>query len=211
MDPIQPSGHLLPNRWARTTMEAVEELLGTNGFQNLLKLAHLDQYSEELPEASLEKGFDFADISALFLGLEEMYGVRGGQSIVLRAGRAAFRNTLSDFGALAGTKESAFQILPLNIKLKLGLKALARISDHISDQRTSLKEAGDHFEYIVHRNPVTWGRQNEERPICFFHVGLLEETLHQASGGHEFRVDETECQATGALACKFLIQKEALA
>lgn len=205
------SGYMLPARWARTSMEALRELVGESGFQTLLNLADLNQYLDELPTASLEKNFEFADFSALFLALEDLYGTRGGRGIALRAGRASFRSTLSNFGALAGTRQSAFQVLPLNTKLKLGLKALARISDHVSDQRTSLKENGEHFIYTVHRNPLTWGRQDEERPMCYFHVGLLEETAHQASGGREFRVDESECQAMGALTCKFLVQKAALA
>ena len=202
---------MLPARWARTSMDALRELVGESGFQTLLNLADLNQYLDELPTASLEKNFEFADFSALFLALEDLYGTRGGRGIALRAGRASFRNTLSNFGALAGTRQSAFQVLPLNTKLKLGLKALARISDHVSDQRTSLKESGEHFIYTVHRNPLTWGRQDEERPMCYFHVGLLEETAHQASGGREFRVDESECQAMGALTCQFLVQKAALA
>jgi predicted hydrocarbon binding protein len=34
--------------------------------------------------------------------------------------------------------------------------------------------------------------------------------LHSTSGGREFRVDESECQAMGHEACRFIIQKEPL-
>jgi predicted hydrocarbon binding protein len=211
MDPLNPSGYMLPDRWARTAMEALQDLLGLDGFDILLNIAHLNQYREELPEASLERNFDFAEFTSLFMALEELYGVRGGHGIALRAGRASFRNTLSNFGALAGTRQSAFQVLPQTVKLNLGLKALARISDHVSDQRTSVKENRNDFEYTIHRNPVTWERSEQDRPICFFHVGILEETANQASGGNEFRIDEIECQAMGALTCNFRMQKQALA
>jgi predicted hydrocarbon binding protein len=39
-------------------------------------------------------------------------------------------------------------------------------------------------------------------------VGMLEEALNRISGGHEFRVAESECQACGAKVCRFVIQKE---
>ena len=191
-------------------MLAIEEMVGTNGLQALLNLAHIEHYADELPPANLENSFDFADFSALFLALEEMYGQRGGRGLALRSGRITFRDTLSNFGAFVGTGDLAFKVLPLNTKLKIALPAMAKIFSEISDQRTTVTEESDEFHYIVHRNPICWGRQDEEKAICFFHVGLLEEAMHQISGGSEFRVDEAQCQATGSLTCNFIIQKEAL-
>ena len=210
MDPLPKSGFNLPNRLARTTLLALEELVGDNNLQALLNLAHLDHLIEGYPPANLEKGFDFADFSALFLALDEMYGERGGRGLALRAGRLTFKASLSNFGALAGTGDLAFKGLPTNTKLKIGLSAMAKIFSEISDQRTSLKDRGEHFEYIVHRNPVCWGRRDEEKPVCYYQVSLLEEAMHLISGGREFRVDEAECQAMGALTCVFILQKEAI-
>ena len=210
MEPLQKSGFSLPNRWARSAMLALDGMIGNNGLQALLNLAHIDHYIDELPPANLENSFDFADFSALFIALEELYGERGGRGLARNSGRITFRDTLSNFGAFAGTGDIAFKVLPLNTKLKIALPAMAKIFSEISDQRTSVTEKTDVFNYTVHRNPICWGRQNEEKPICFFHIGLLEEAMHQISGGSEFRVDESQCQAAGSLTCNFIIQKEAL-
>lgn len=211
MDPIPKSGYSLPNRLGRITLLALEDMLGQNGLQALLHLAHLEHLIDNFPPANLERSFDFADYGALNLGLEEMYGARGGRGLALRAGRVTFAEALSNFGALAGTGDVAFKVLPLNTKFKIALPAMARIFTEISDQQTSVEEEEHSFLYLIHRNPVCWGRTGEEKPVCYMQIGLLQEAMHRISGGHEFRVDEAECQAMGAEACRFILQKTAIA
>lgn len=210
MDPIAKSGYSLPNRLARITLLSVQGLIGENAMEELLRLAHLTHLIDNYPPANLERSFDFAHYTALNVGLEELYGERGGRGIALRAGRATFEQALSNFGALAGTGDAAFKVLPLGSKFKIALPAMARIFSSISDQETSLEEDQHSYVYLVHRNPVCWGRRDEPRPVCYMQVGLLQEALHRISGGREFRVDEAECLACGDPACRFILQKEPL-
>lgn len=211
MTAITKSGYTLPNRLARITLEALEEMVGVNGMHSLLNMAGLSDLIDNYPPANLEREVDFAEFAALNTGLEEMFGERGGRGYALRAGRATFAEALSNFGALAGTADKAFTMLPLNMKLKIALPALARIFNRISDQRTRVEEKADAFHYIIHRNPVCWGRTDADRPVCYMQVGLLQEALQRLSGGLEFRVDEAECKAIGQPACVFILQKEPLA
>jgi predicted hydrocarbon binding protein len=208
MDAIPKSGYTLPNRLARITLQTVEELLTPRGMESLLTLAHLQHLIGSYPPANLERGFDFAEMGALNLGLEEFYGQRGGRGIALRAGRTVFTSALSHFGALAGVEAAAFKVLPANLKLKIGLRALARIYTDLSDQKSNVDERSNEFHYVVGRNAMCWGRSGEEKPVCFMLVGILQEALNRISGGHEFRVDEEECLATDGKVCRFVISKE---
>lgn len=210
MEAIAKSGYTLPNRFAHITLLAVEEMIGAMGMQALLNLAHLSDLIDNYPPANLERGFDFSSYAALNLGLEEMYGPRGGRGLALRAGREIFARALSNFGALAGTGDAAFRALPLGTKLKIALPAMARIFTEISDMTSSVQDQQHDVHYVVHSNPVCWGRSGEQRPVCYLIVGLLQEAMHSISGGGEFRVDESECRAAGAEVCRFLIQKEPL-
>lgn len=211
MQALSKSGYTLPNRFARIALETTEELVGGGAtMQALLSGAQLDHLAGHYPEASLERGFDFAEFGALNLGMEALYGPKGGRGLALRVGRQTFARALSNFGALAGTADVGFKVLPLNMKLKLGLSALARIFSQISDQASSLEDHAHEFHYIVHRNATCWSRSGEDKPVCFFMVGLLQETMHSISGGREFRVDEAECQAMGHKVCRFLLQKQPL-
>ncbi len=206
---IPPSGFYYPNKFARIIFQALEEVMGEQGFRALLRLAKMEHYLDQLPPDNLEREFDFADLSSLMWGLEQMYGPRGGRGLALRAGRATFAEGLRNFGALAGVGDLAFRMLPLKTKMRIGLMAMARIFSHMSDQITEVREEEEHFTYTIHRCPVCWGRQNtSDRPVCYVALGLLQEGLKWVSGGREIRVYEAKCIAAGDDVCEFVIYKE---
>jgi predicted hydrocarbon binding protein len=207
MDPIPRSEYNYANKMARITIKALEDVMGKNGVNAILNLAHLPQLIDHYPPDNLDKGFNFADFSALNQALEEMYGPRGGRGLAMRAGRAAFDNALRNFGALAGVGDLAFKVLPLQTKLRIGIPAMAKIFSQISDQYSTVAEHETEFIYTIHRCPVCWGRNGSDKPVCFVAVGLLQEGLKWVSGGNEFRVNESRCVAMGDPVCDIVIQK----
>jgi len=208
---IEASGLYYPNKFGLITIKALEDVMGRNGLNAILNLAGLTKYIDGYPPDNLEKGFDFAELSALGLALEDMYGPRGGRGLALRAGRATFSDALKDFGALAGVGDLAFKVLPLQAKLRIGLPAMAKIFSQVSDQHSTVEEKDTEFIYYIHKCPVCWGRTGSDKPVCFVATGLLQEGLKWISGGSEFRVNESRCQAMGDEVCEFVIQKEPLA
>jgi predicted hydrocarbon binding protein len=207
MDPIPKSEYNYANKIVLITIKALEEVMGKNGLNAILNLAHLPHLIDNYPPDNLDRQFNFADFSALNLALEEMYGPRGGRGLALRAGRAAFADALRNFGALAGAGDLAFKVLPLQAKMRIGIPAMARIFSQISDQYSTVEERENEFIYTIHRCPVCWGRHNADKPVCFIAVGLLQEGLKWVSGGMEFRVNESKCMAMGLDTCEFVIQK----
>lgn len=203
----QKSGLYYPNKIARIFLEALEEVMGKNGLNAVLHLAHLPHLIDNYPPDNLERGFDFADFAAINQALEEMYGPRGGRGLALRGGRASFARGLQGFGALAGVSDLAFRVLPLQAKLKIGLPAMAGIFTQFSDQKSYVYEEADRFIYVIERCPVCWGRK-ADRPVCYAAVGLLQEGLRWVSGGKEFRVEEISCIAMGDATCSFAVYKE---
>jgi predicted hydrocarbon binding protein len=154
----------------------------------------------------MQRGIDFAELSAINGALDELYGPRSGRGMARRAGWATFDQVLRNFGALAGVSDIAFKVLPLARKIRIGLPVLARVFSHISDQVNTVEEGEDHYTYRIQRCPVCWGRQADS-PVCHLVMGLLEESLRWVSGGQNFRVHETKCIATGDEACDFVIAK----
>lgn len=210
MDPIPKSGYYYANKFALITLKALEEVMGKNGVNAILNLAHLPHLIDQYPPDNLEREFDFADFSAINWALEEMYGPRGGRGLALRAGRATFADALRNFGALAGVGDLAFKVLPLEIKLRIGLPAMAKIFTQLTDQYSTVQEYDDEFVYTIHRCPVCWGRSGLDKPVCFIATGLLQGSLKWVSGGLEFRVTETKCIAMGDPTCDFVIPKKPL-
>jgi len=211
MSPIPKAGLYYPSKFGLITIKALEEVMGKNGLNAILNLAGLNTYVDNYPVDTLEKSFDFADLSSINIALEEMYGPRGGRGLALRAGRATFGDALRNFGALAGVGDLAFKVLPLQAKLRIGLPAVAKIFTQISDQHSTVEEHENEFVYTIHKCPVCWGRSGVDKPVCFIAVGLLQESLKWVSGGNEFRVNESKCIALGDGVCEFIIQKEPIA
>ena len=133
MDPIPKSGYYYPNKAGLIIIQSLVNVMGKNGLNAILNLAHLPQWIDNLPNDNLAREFDFADVSAINQALEEMYGPRGGRGLALRAGRATFADVLRNFGALAGVGDLAFRVLPLMTKMRIGVPTMARIFSQISD------------------------------------------------------------------------------
>ncbi|GAB4415712.1 MAG: 4-vinyl reductase [Anaerolineae bacterium] len=205
--PPEKSGFYYPNKFARITFDALEAVMGKNGFHAILHLAGLSEYINNYPPDNLEKEFDFAYFTALCVALEEMYGPRGGRGLALRAGRATFADALRGFGALAGVGDLAFKVLPLAAKLKIGLPAMANIFTQFSDQISNVHDDGDKYIYTLERCPMCWNRK-ADRPVCYVGQGLLQEGLRWVSGGHEFKVDMATCIAKGDDMGRYYIYKE---
>lgn len=204
----KPSGYYYPNKFARITIEAMEEVMGENGLKAILNLAGLSNLIGNYPPDNLEKEFDFADFTALNIALDDMYGPRGGRGLALRAGRATFAQGLRSFGALAGVGDLAFKVLPLNAKLKIGVPAMANIFSQFSDQVSNVFDEGpDKIIYTLERCPMCWDRK-ADRPVCFVGQGLLQEGLRWVSGGSDFKVDLDTCIAKGDEMGRYIIYKE---
>lgn len=206
MDAIAKSGHLLPNRFARITLQSIEAELGSDGLSGLLAVAHLPHLVANFPPPSLEPGFDFADLSAINLALDEVYGARGRRGLALRIGRDMVARSLDGF-ALSGA-EASFNLLPPGRRLSAGLGLLARIAAKFANVECSVKDERDALHVSISPNPFCWGRAAEERPGCFMLAGIIEEVAHRSSGGREFRVTEAECLANAGRECRFILEKK---
>lgn len=210
MAAIQKSGLAYPNKFGVILVRALEEVMGRNGLNAILNLAGLSHYIEHPLPDDLQKGFDFAEVAAVNVALEDMYGPRGGRGLSLRVGRALFADGLRNFGALAGVGDLAFKVLPLGAKLRIGIPAVAKIFSQISDQQSTVEERENEYVYTIHKCSECYGRTGQDKPICFIAAGILQEALKWVSGGNEFRVNESRCMAAGDSVCEYIIQKEPL-
>lgn len=188
---------------------AMDDVMGRHGLSALLSLAQLDAYIQNPPPDNLEQQFDFASIAALSQALEEMYGARGGRGMALRIGRASFARGIKRFGAMKGVADPAFQMLPLQHRAELGLRALAAIFTNFSDQTSTLQIQETNYLFNVDVSPMAWGRISD-KPVCHALVGIVQECLSWATNGYQFYVQEVACRATGSDHCSFRVNKHAI-
>ncbi len=201
------SGYYYPNLIAKIYLEAIEDVMGSNGIKALLNLANMQHLIDNYPPGNLSKEFDFADFSHLNEAMETMYGPRGGRALSLRAGRKAFDQGLKNFGPMVGIADRTFRLLPLKLRMKVGLGAMAKAFSTTSDQISYVEEKEDHFLYVIDRCPVCWGRHSDS-PICHAAMGIIQEGLNWGTGGLRFKTAEVSCIARGDPSCSFTISKE---
>lgn len=198
-----------PNKMGRMLLLALEDVMGRNGVNAVLNLARLRHRVNNYPPNNLELGFGFRELSSINQALEDMYGLRGGRTLAIRMGRAGFKYALKDFGSLLGLADLAFRLLPLGMKLKVGLNAMADTFNNFTDQRVRVEEEAERFVYIIDRCPVCWQRVSDV-PCCHAATGLLQEMVSWVSSGKAFEVQEITCVAAGDSACTFTVDKRPL-
>ena len=200
-------GNAFPNKMSRILLRAVQDVIGEHGSQAVLTTARLPELIKALPPADFEPGLTYAEVGRLFEAIENIYGVSGGRRLARQAGQASFKYWIEGFGTVVGLADVAFRILPLKLRMRIGIEVVAEISNRYSGQRVVIGEGRDSYFVVLERCGFCEG-QRADAPICAFPVGLLEETLFWVSRGNRFSVEETSCIACGDPACTIRIGKE---
>ena len=191
----------------RIVLVAMEEIMGHHGVNAVLNLAKLSHLVNNYPPNNLQLGFAFSEFSAIQQTLDDMYGVRGGRGLALRAGRETWKYALKEFMPVLGITDLAMRMLPLGIKIKIGLDVFAETFNKFSDQQVRLGEDEEHYLWIIERCPICWQRTSET-PCCHLAIGLLEQALDWVSRGRRFKVEQISCIATGDKTCTMAIAKQ---
>ncbi len=195
-----------PNRMGRIILLSMEEVMGRNGVNALLKLASLPSLIENYPSDTAEPAFAFSTVSTLTEMLEQAYGPHGGRGLALRIGRACFNYGVRQYSTQLGLTQMAFRLLPLPSKLHAGASAFAELFNNFTDQRVRVEEEDGSILWHIERCPLCWERKAHD-PVCHLAVGLLQEALYWLSGGKVFNVEEKTCIAAGDQTCTIVIDQ----
>jgi predicted hydrocarbon binding protein len=195
-----------PNKWARIVLTSAEEVMGTQGVNALLNMAHMKELIGNYPPDNMKKQFDFNQMGQLQQGIWDMYGNRGARVFAVRAGEQSFKDGLTQFKAVAQAADVAMRVATLEAKAKLGLEFFSRFFNSVSDQKVVVSEDDKHWIWTITTCPVCWGRETEE-PCCHLAVGVLQAAFAWVSDGKKFRILETECKAKGDENCVIMIEK----
>lgn len=207
MESIPKSNHFYANKVVRLYLLAIEEVIGKNGLNATLNMAHLSNLVDNYPPENLDKEIDFADFSTINMAVEEIYGEKGGRLLSIRAGKIYFAAALRAFGESGGTFSPEFSALPPLEKLRAGLAIAAKLANQMSDQNIALEERENDFVYTIQNCPACWGRKGVAKPMCGMPTGFLQGCVSWLLEGKEFSLWEEKCKAVGDEHCVFIIDK----
>jgi len=190
-----------PNKFGLIHIQALEKIADKPSVARVLDSAGLNR---QIPD-NLEKGFDFADISAFCAAVDGVYGVSAGMDIAHRVGKEGFSIGLQNFGSLSAIGKMITAILPYQSKLRKNLQAAAKVLTQISDQTCIVEENDREFLWKIQECPYCLGRTSNAS-ICYMVGGFLD-GLTTWTTGDKHIIEERKCKARGDLVCEFSIKK----
>lgn len=199
----------LTKKMGRIAYKAMEETIGRKDLHQVLHWGQLNSLVGLPPEQDPDPSIQLSQISDLHASLEKLYGLRGGQGMALRSGRACFKYGLREFESQLGLNDSSFKLLPLNAKISIATRQFAGILNDSHHNKVKLEENAGSFFFHIEECPICRDR-HADAPICHLAVGVLQEALYWISGGKHFHIEETECIAKGDQVCTLVILKQPL-
>jgi predicted hydrocarbon binding protein len=187
--------------------KALEETIGQKDLNDALEMASVYGPADQFPANHYVNNIHFDDVCRLQASLEKLYGLRGSQGLALRSGRACFKYGLREFGTQLGYTETAFRLLPLNLKIYTAAQLFAESLNKAGYKRVLVEENATQVLVHIENCPFCQNR-HADSGVCFIAIGLLQEALYWLSGGKHFRIEETDCIAKGDPRCTLVLQKQ---
>jgi hypothetical protein len=192
---------MIINSLVRQALTSVQEVMGENGLNAVLRTSGLERFIGNFPPNDLEPSIQASQYAKLNEAIEAFYG-RGGRGILRRIGKASFLYGVREQSALLGVAGVALKLLPERQRIKFILNGMAdALKKSNPDVNAWVDESGENLAYIESTCAICHSRESD-KPICHLYVGSIAEAVHWATG-KEFEVAETHCLAKGDEYCRF--------
>jgi predicted hydrocarbon binding protein len=199
----EPKEWRFTNALMRQAILAIGEVMGEQGLRVVLRQAGLERYVDALPPNDLEQEVATVEYALLNQAVEEFYG-RAGKGMLRRIGRASFRYGVEEQATLMGVAGTALKLMPQKTRIKFILTQMAKSLMDVNDETyIEIQETPEGFVFADFTCGVCCCRE-ADRPICHLYLGSIGEAVKWATG-QDYSVDEIECRAMGADACRFLV------
>lgn len=189
------------NSLMRQALTSMQEVMGDNGLNAVLKSCGLERYAGNFPPNNLEPAIKTSQYAQLNQAIEDFYG-RGGKGILRRIGKASFQYGIREQAALMGVAGVALKLMPERQRIKFILNGMADALKKSNPQVEAwVDESGDRLAYVDATCGICHSRHSD-RPICHLYIGSVTEAVQWATG-REYEVIETHCSAKGDDYCRF--------
>ena len=196
---------VIVNALVRQALMSVQEVMGENGLNTVLRTSGLERYIGSLPPDDLDPAIQTSDYARLNAAIEEFYG-RGGRGMLQRVGRASFQYAVREQAALLGIAGMGLKLLPIKQRIKFILKAMVNALKKSNPQVEAwVEDANDVLAYCDASCAICHGRTSAES-ICHLYIGSIGEAVRWVTG-QEYEIVETNCTAKGDPHCRFEVRK----
>ena len=189
------------NRYFRIFLRAVGEEIGEYSLELVLRDAGLDCHADQLTSTNGCSGVHSSEVASVHAAIRSYFG-SGARGTLSRIGRLVWQYAIAEtfYGSLARLGIKVF--LPKSLGTRAALNMVAGLMRK-PDGHVSVHLYDTDLIFMDTTSDITFG-QDEENPICWYTVGLIQACLLWATG-KEIDVEEISCRAVGADTCKFEI------
>ena len=192
---------MIINSLVRQALTSMQEVMGDNGLNAVLRTSGLERFIGNFPPNNLEPSIQASQYAKLNEAIEQFYG-RGGKGMLRRIGKASFQYGVREQSALLGVAGVALKLLPEKQRIKFILNGMAdALKKSNREVNAWVDETGDRLAYIESTCAICNGRHSTD-PICYLYVGSIAEAVHWATG-KDYVITETHCIAKGNEYCRF--------
>lgn len=204
----------IPSLLLNILLAQIDDMMGRRSLIMLLRQASLEEYVDSPPPMDETPSITVQEYSHLLARIYDIFGARGARPIFLRGGRLGAveirRQRPAQF-AVAGT---ALKLLPAARRMKLVLERLGEQGEDLYGTPHHLHEEENAFVIEMPDCPYCAEivRRRESRnspvlkPVCHIPAAVVAEMMEWAMG-QKHLVEEVECIALGAPACRFRVSR----
>ncbi len=194
----------------------VDEMMGHHSLVMLLRQAGLEQYINNPPPLDESPSITVPEYSRLLAHIYEIFGPRGSKPLFSRGGRMAAAELRQHHPTRFTVAGTALKLLPTHKRMQLVLEQLCKEGEAVYGTPHLLEENDSYFDLVMPVCPycaeiatrANATKQPVIRPVCHIPAAVIGEMMQWATGENH-PVQEVECIALGARACRFRVSKEA--
>jgi len=196
----------------RSLLDSVEDILGKNGKNSVLRFAKLEDMITDPPEYDSEKRVKYEAVTKLFLGVRDIVGHIGYETIMSRGGVYMVRMMLEHSEALRNLVSMEFDIVE---KLKIAYSAYVKNAGY--DPEKILEFLPEQRQIVIHRSDCTEceGLVKDEtrhkefkKPSCAFMTGVMQGIGDCFKSEIRTSAREAKCRLVGDDECMYVITYE---
>ena len=202
----EPQNWLMVNVLMRQAILAIDEVMGTQGLNIVLREAGLERYVDNLPPDNMETGAHAREYAALNQAVETFYG-RAGRGMLQRIGRTTFRYGVEEQAALMGLVGVGLKVMPKKGRIRFILSQMAKVLMDTNEEVCIIIEDTPEGPVFADYSCAICHERETDKPICHLYIGSIGEAVQWATG-QDYSVREISCRGLGDRACRFLVEEK---
>lgn len=202
---MELSGLTFPNQYMSVKLQALDELMGTNGLHALLNSADLKDWTNNPPPPNADREIDYAHIAAIIQALRDLYGEKGSYSLLRPASKKIFHEMWSTDVAFTNLADEASKTLDPSEQLSIALQTFSELLNRDTDLQSTVEEKDNGLHFTLGECPFCWGVKGKDG-TCYAFIGLLEQVAHLVLS-EPIDVREISCVSSGDPSCIFDIKR----